>query len=588
MLKDRILSAIFSVAIVIAIGAGALQGAAVRVALKPDQVLVVANSDSKLSTGLAEFYASQRDIPKRNIVLVKTPQTYLISSDVYQNAVRRPIIQAMLERRLDSHIRCICVIWGVPVRISEANAKKAEQLSSLGAFHKARTKEALSKMAVYYKLLDLIGQSPKKLPPVPDNRLENVADLFASPLPAPPDAAPQAAALFQRLRKGIVRKQVKVRFMSDKTKRVLAERQLMALHRELYGLRGLIGYVRDTRTINPPDMAVLRGMLKKTEDALGPLRQPGVAKTLAWAGSKADLLKRSGGLRLVAGLHVDSDESTAKAAAKRNKTNRMIYKTTASLDSELAMLWAGDYKLQGAMGNPMHWKSRVRAASGRRPKCLMTARIDGPSASLARKMIVDSIAVEKTGLKGVFYIDSGLPLRFAKAGKTSRYRAYDNRLLRLKEFVARRTKMKMVLDTSSKLFAPGKCPDAALYAGWYSLRRYVPAFTWKRGAVGWHTASLEATDLRNPKSQQWCPQMLINGVAGTAGAVAEPFLMAFPAPDEFYPLLLTGKYSIAECYWRTCPNVSWQMTLIADPLYNPFKSNPQTSLAALPKGLAPR
>ncbi len=588
MLKNRILSAVWAVVAIVMICAGPVLGARPHVALKPDQVLVVANADSKISSSLAAFYASQRNIPKRNIVLVKTPQTYMISPEVYQNAVKRPIIQAMLERRLDSHIRCICLIWGVPVRISEASDEKVEKRTSLGAFHKARTKEALAQMAVYYKLLDLVGQAPEKLPPVPGNRIENVADLFASPLPARPEATPQAALLFQRLRKSIVRKQVKVRFMSDKTKRALAERQLMALYRELYGLRGLIGYVRDTRVINPPDMAVLGGMLKRSEEALRPLRKPGVAKTIAWAKSKTDLLRLSGGLRLVAGLQVDSDVSTAKAAARRNKTNRMIFKTTASLDSELAMSLRGDYKLQGAMNNPLYWKSRVRSAvSGRKPACLMTGRIDGPSAALARKMIVDSIAVEKAGLKGVFYIDSGLPLRFASASNTSGYRAYDNRLLRLNEFVSRRTNIKTVLDTSSKLFAPGKCPDAALYAGWYSLRRYVPAFTWNRGAVGWHTASFEAADLRNPKSRQWCPQMLINGVAGTAGAVDEPFLTAFPPPDEFYPLLLTGKYSIAECYWRTCPKVSWQMTLIADPLYNPFKNNPQAALSALPAGLAP-
>jgi hypothetical protein len=81
--------------------------------------------------------------------------------------------------------------------------------------------------------------------------------------------------------------------------------------------------------------------------------------------------------------------------------------------------------------------------------------------------------------------------------------------------------------------------------------------------------------------------MLTHGVSATAGAVDEPFLMAFTAPEEFYPLLLTGKYTIAECYWRTVPNVSWQMTLIADPLYNPFKTNPQVSTRVLPRGLTP-
>ncbi len=77
-------------------------------------------------------------------------------------------------------------------------------------------------------------------------------------------------------------------------------------------------------------------------------------------------------------------------------------------------------------------------------------------------------------------------------------------------------------------------------------------------------------------------------MAATVGAVAEPRLFAFPIPLDFFSLLLTGKYTVAECYWRTVPNVSWRMTLIADPLYNPFKANPQVSTDALPMTLLPK
>ena len=67
----------------------------------------------------------------------------------------------------------------------------------------------------------------------------------------------------------------------------------------------------------------------------------------------------------------------------------------------------------------------------------------------------------------------------------------------------------------------------------------------------------------------------------------EPLLGAFPLPEEFFPLLLTGKYTVAECYWRTNPLVSWRMTLICDPLYNPYQVNPQLDVGKLPAGLAP-
>ena len=93
--------------------------------------------------------------------------------------------------------------------------------------------------------------------------------------------------------------------------------------------------------------------------------------------------------------------------------------------------------------------------------------------------------------------------------------------------------------------------------------------------------------MRDANSRQWCPQMIRHGVAATIGSVNDPTLGAFPAPQEFFPLLLTGRFTIAECYWRTLPLTSWQMILLADPLYNPFAAQPQVSLDLLPPGLAP-
>jgi hypothetical protein len=40
-----------------------------------------------------------------------------------------------------------------------------------------------------------------------------------------------------------------------------------------------------------------------------------------------------------------------------------------------------------------------------------------------------------------------------------------------------------------------KCPDAALYAGWYKYGHYNEAFTWKDGAIGYH---LEAGPCSTP------------------------------------------------------------------------------------------
>jgi len=82
--------------------------------------------------------------------------------------------------------------------------------------------------------------------------------------------------------------------------------------------------------------------------------------------------------------------------------------------------------------------------------------------------------------------------------------------------------------------------------------------------------------------------MIQNGVAATIGAVDEPYLGSFPLPEEFFPLLMTGKWTVVECYWRTNPAASWRMMLLADPLYNPFHAQPLIKLNTLPSGLAPQ
>jgi len=257
--------------------------------------------------------------------------------------------------------------------------------------------------------------------------------------------------------------------------------------------------------------------------------------------------------------------------------------TDATVDSELALLWWPQYPLEKWVDNPLLWRRpegpTAPLADGRpgpRRTVLMTARIDGPTDAAAGRIVRDCLAVEAEGLKGAFYIDAG-----------GRLPQYDRHLRDLHAFLTRHTRLKAVLDEKAALFARGACPDAAMYVGWGAGGDYVPAFLWRKGAVGWHIGGFEARGLRDGDSPRWCGRMVQDGVAATLGAVEDPYLGMFPRPEEFFPLLLTGKYTVAECYWRTVPGASWRMTLIADPLYNPFAADPQVRPDELPKGLAP-
>ena len=70
---------------------------------------------------------------------------------------------------------------------------------------------------------------------------------------------------------------------------------------------------------------------------------------------------------------------------------------------------------------------------------------------------------------------------------------------------------------------------------WYSLGRYVDAFDWAHGAIGYHIASAECTTLREKDAQVWCKRMLEKGVAATIGPVNEPYVRPSPCRSSFSP-----------------------------------------------------
>ena len=232
--------------------------------------------------------------------------------------------------------------------------------------------------------------------------------------------------------------------------------------------------------------------------------------------------------------------------------------TNASVDSELSMVLFGDYELYRWQPNLL--KDNVLDWGF---KTLMVSRLDGPSGQIVKGLIDKAITAEEKGLKGIAYIDS--------RGITNNNQPYspgyfDQSLRNLATLTRLLTELPVREERTEKLFAPGECPQTAIYCGWYSLRKYVDAFDFVDGAIGYHIASWEAVNLRDPNSSQWCPAMLVDGVTATLGAVAEPYLHSFPKPSEFFAELFNGR-CLVEAYYHTKPFNSWQLVLIGDPLY---------------------
>jgi uncharacterized protein (TIGR03790 family) len=147
-----------------------------------------------------------------------------------------------------------------------------------------------------------------------------------------------------------------------------------------------------------------------------------------------------------------------------------------------------------------------------------------------------------------------------------------------------KTKLQVSYDEGAEVLPANTVKDVALYTGWYSVQNYVPSAQLVPGAIGYHVASYEMTSLHDGNTG-WCKGLINDGAVATLGPVSEPYLHAFPLPNDFFPLLLTGQMSLAEVYWRTTPLLSWKMCMVGDPLYRPYQKEPAMKVEDLPEHL---
>ncbi|MEN6426432.1 MAG: TIGR03790 family protein [Phycisphaerales bacterium] len=282
-------------------------------------------------------------------------------------------------------------------------------------------------------------------------------------------------------------------------------------------------------------LAKLRQMLQEEKDAIAQLEPKG----------ETDPRVRQEHQLRVAQLQMDIDRIDGM-------------ETDASVDSELSLVLRGTYELY-------RWQPNLLRTAGPHPyKTFMISRLDGPSCDIAQGLIDKALAAEQKGLAGNAYIDSrGL-------SRQDLYSRYDQSLRELAVLTRLQTSLTVQEEQTDALFPPGSCPQTALYCGWYSVGKYVDAFDFVEGAVGFHIASYEAASLHDPNSTQWCTAMLRDGITATLGPVNEPYLHAFPEPRAFFGALFDD-HCLVEAYYLTQPFNSWQMLLIGDPLYTPFR-----------------
>lgn len=239
----------------------------------------------------------------------------------------------------------------------------------------------------------------------------------------------------------------------------------------------------------------------------------------------------------------------------------------ASVDSELACLRMPAMELAGALNNPWYNKAQRFHTFAEKRGMLLVARLDAASPATVRRMIEDSLAVEKTGLRGRAVIDLALKKGAYEEGEE---------WLRRSALSYKTRGIPTYVDRYEPVIREGwPLPDTALYFGWYTgevagaLKS--PSFRFKRGAVACHLHSFSAGIIRTG-TQNWVGPLLEHGAAATMGNVWEPYLSLTVHFDILNDRLLKG-WTLAEAAWCATPGLSWMNVVLGDPLYRPFAAN---------------
>jgi uncharacterized protein (TIGR03790 family) len=244
----------------------------------------------------------------------------------------------------------------------------------------------------------------------------------------------------------------------------------------------------------------------------------------------------------------------------------------ASVDSELAWLplIKTKVRLGGPLTNPFYECTNLALLTPTNG-LLLVARLDGPTPLIANGLVDKAMAAESNGLWGRAYFDA----RGLQPGDP--YYLGDQWLLTGAE-VCRRRGFDVETDTNSQTF-PASYPlsQIAIYAGWYDWNASgpfaQPTVEFMPGAFAYHLQSFSAETLRST-TQNWCGPLLAKGATCTMGCVDEPYLQ-FTPNIAFFLEAFCGGFTFGESAWACQPALSWQTTVIGDPLYQPCRKPPQ-------------
>jgi uncharacterized protein (TIGR03790 family) len=476
------------------------------------------------------------------------PRSEEISAADFQVRLHEPIRTFLKEKDLAAKIRCLVTFYGLPIRVTriEGTPEQRRLLADL----ERQFLHGLDELEKAVASMDRVGKEHGRRPPVRKPTLQDYGAIIRD---------------YARIRQET---QQRVGRSSGTAEGAGDLQTFLAILQEIEGSASIVDQLQlvkgQENDENRRRLEAVRSEIRAADQRI--INEVSRSPTDAGRAGLRELVQRYRGLLgLLQVLETD---------LQRLRT----HETEASVDSELMALWYEEYPRWRWILNTLAWANRTGLSDRQVPpsfwqtQVLMVSRLDASKPEVVRRMIDDALTAEKQGLAGKVYLDARGIQSQDQTGQ------YDKNLRDLELLLKRSTPLSVTLDNKSAVFGRGVCRNSMLYCGWYNLRKYVDSFTFVPGAVAFHIASFEAVSLKASSESGWCKNLLDAGAAVTIGPVAEPYLHAFPLPREFFGLLLTGRFTLVECYAYTNTLNSWMMMLLGDPLYRPFAARPLLTL----------
>ncbi|MEY4384781.1 MAG: hypothetical protein RLY20_64 [Verrucomicrobiota bacterium] len=255
-----------------------------------------------------------------------------------------------------------------------------------------------------------------------------------------------------------------------------------------------------------------------------------------------------------------------------DKARPELQRNEAAVDSELAALpLPVEVRNRFGLLRNVNYTTTNAAMLSPTNGILLVTRLDGPTPEIARSLVDKAIEAETNGFWGRAYCD-------IRSTTDTNYMLGDE-WIRGAADICRVLGYDTILDTNGATFPAGQPMSAIVfYAGWYDAGPsgpfLAPKLEFMPGAFAYHLHSGNAWTLKLP-DRTWAANLLAKGATCTFGSVNEPYLAGTPDVGTFAARWLITGMTFGEAAYAAQSCLSWQTTVVGDPLYRPFAWNSQ-------------